>query len=237
MKAHLITFLAASLMALPNSNSWAQGFIVIMPTDSAVEANNSTPQPFSVRDSRFQQIYRLDNLVSPDVLIGSMVFRLDGTNGSVINGQMAAIQIRMSTTLGMPDSLSPVFADNIGSDQATVFSGTVQWFSNFVPGSPFPQALDLRINLQHPFLYRPSVGNLLVDFTVGNSTIRSQFDAWNRSSDSVSSVFGSSASPSGTASTLGLVTLFEGVVVPEPAPLTLALLGIAALTLLRRKRH
>lgn len=240
MKRDLTTFIVAILVAFEGPNTLAQGFSALVPSDSALEANSSTLNPFSSPSSRFQQVYLADNLTDFDpnavTRLSSLVFRQDGVNGSTINGQMANFQVRMSTTPRAVDSLSPVFADNIGPDQTTVFSGTVQWFSNYVPGSQFPQALDLRIDLQQPFFYRPSTGNLLVDFTVNGTTISSQFDAWNRASDPVSSVFGSSGASSGTASTLGLVTYFAGTVVPEPTPFALALLGIVTFALMRRKR-
>jgi len=236
MKVHAFTFLAASLMALHNSNTWAQGYIVDMPPAAAGEGNSSTPQPFSVRDSRFQQLYGMQSILLEPFLIRSITFRLDGTNGSDILGQMANIQVRMSTIPGQPDSLSPTFANNIGANEIMTFSGAVEWHALHHTPSLIPEPFDLRIDLQQPFLYQPSMGNLLVDFTVGNTTIFSQFDAFNRASDSVSSVSGSAFSPSGTASTLGLATRFGGAIVPEPASYALALIGVVAFTLLRRKR-
>jgi hypothetical protein len=213
----------------------------VIPVGSTFQdANSSTDRPFSFSSSRFQQVYRANNFVSPGqyggVLVARMGFRLDATNGTLINNETATLEVRMSTTSRAPDSLSPVYADNIGLDNTLVFSGTIQWAANPSPGGG-AQAFELPIFLQQEFLYRPALGNLLVDITVSTSTIRAQLDAWQQSPDPVSVVYGSSASGSGTLSTIGLVTRFDGTLVPEPAPILLALIGCLTMRFLKGRKR
>ena len=239
MKCHAILSLLTLLLGVA-PNIQAQGFNILVPRDSVLEANSSTLQPFSIPSSRLQQVYLAGSLIDFDPNAVSQLthlyFRLDTPTGTTINNRSADLLIRMSTTPRAVDSLSPVFSENIGADERMVFNGTILWNAFHQPGNSV-QGLDLRIDLQQPFSYRPSQGNLLIDFTVGNSIIRSQLDAWDRPGDSVSSVFGSSSSPSGTARTLGLVTYFGGaIVVPEPSTFALFALGAAGLLFLRNKR-
>jgi len=239
MKLRIVILVAGILLAIDDSELSAQGFGALVPSDSALEANSSTLQPFSIPFSRFQQVYLAGNLIDFDpnavTRLSSLYFRLDSITGTTIGGQPATLEIRMSTTSRTVDGLSPVFGDNIGADETTVFAGTIQWSAFHHPGATV-EPFDLRIALQQPFFYRPSMGNLLVDFTVSSSAIQSELDAWSRSGDPVSSVFGSSTAPSGTASSLGLVTYFVGNIVPEPSSFAIALIGIAVFAFMRRRR-
>jgi hypothetical protein len=232
MKHNWLFFLIVQL----NAN---QGFGALVPSDSALEANSSSFAPFSFPPKRMQQVYFAGDLINfdPDAItrFDRLYFRLDTPNGTTLSGFPFDLQIRMSTTTRAVDSLSPVFAENIGVDETVVFSGSVSW-STFHQPSISPQFFDLRIDLQQPFFYQPSMGNLLIDFNVTNSLIQSQIDAWNRLGDSVSSVVGEVGAASGTPSTLGLVTFFDATIVPEPSTYILISLGAAAFLMGRRRR-
>ena len=63
------------------------------------------------------------------------------------------LQINLSTTPRGPDALSPIFNENVGSDDLVVFSG--KYHAGL--GSPV-------LTFARPFYYDPSQGNLLLDF-------------------------------------------------------------------------
>lgn len=110
-------------------------------------------------------------------------------------------QINVSTTSRAPDALSPVFSENTGGDDLTVFHGRVEgmfWGS-------------ILVLFDSPFYYNPSQGNLLLDFrnfsgmAWDESTRRPRMDAAYSFSDTVSSVFRTNVySPQGNIATFGL---------------------------------
>jgi len=154
----------------------------------------------------------------------SISFRLDAVNGATFSRVLTNMQINLSVTPRPTDSLSPVFADNIGINASTVFSGSPSVFAAYSPGLS-PQSFEIHFLLDQPYLYRPSDGNLLMDFQTREGFVFAQLDAWLRNSDGVGSVYGNLDSPAGQASTLGLVTFFSGTLVPEPSTCVLLVLG------------
>jgi hypothetical protein len=234
-------YLGISLLTLVACcvNASGQSYNADVP-GSMIDGNNSTLLPFSTPFTRMQQVYHrgaLSTPVGPEIRFDRLHFRIDATNGAHINGQQE-LTVRMSTTPhASVDSLSPVFANNIGPDQVTVYSGNLAWFEMHHPGTPTPEPFTLIIPLQQPFFYRPANGHLLIDFTVGNTQHRARLDAFDRPGDAVASVFGSASGTSGTFSTLGLATYFEGIVVPEPSALSLLVFAGIGFFILHRKRR
>jgi hypothetical protein len=139
------------------------------------------------------------------------------------------VTITLSSTSNGPNTLSTTFANNVGADVTTVFSGDLSLSS--APSAAVPRPFDIVIPLQTPFFFNASAGkNLLVDVTLpgppcNNTTF---FDA-TQFADSVSRVFSisSSADPTGLADSTGLVTQFTMSPVARLTNLsTRALVGI-----------
>ncbi|MCI0748448.1 MAG: hypothetical protein L0Y58_23830, partial [Verrucomicrobia subdivision 3 bacterium] len=106
-----------------------------------------------------------------------------------------------------------------------------------------PENWGIVIDLTTPFFYQPSSGNLLMDVRNFSGGETSYFDAALTAGDAVSAVYaytgdgsGSVNSPSGLVNTVGLVTLFEFTIIPEPGTMALFACGIGALTLSLWKR-
>ena len=140
------------------------------------------------------------------------------------------IRIQLSTT-GRGDEganqLSTTFADNVGTDVQTVYSGALSLTTAATGNVPNP--FDYSIVLQNPFIYDPSLGNLLLDVLLPvTATLTSNglfgfttFDQVNTLNDGIYSVLdiNSGATATGIGSTAGAITRFvsEAVVaVPEP---------------------
>src|SRR5262249_26571138 len=143
------------------------------------------------------------------------------------------LQISFSVTPRGPDNLSQVFDENIGPFESIVFQrgqeqeivggprqgGPAGWGPDF----------DLRSS---PFFYDSHQGNLLIDIQTftGVGPALSPLDAQRIAGDSVSSVLGfgiDSIPNSGQSDTLGLVTRFTIVPIPEPSSLALFAIGLS----------
>ena len=179
---------------------------------------------------RYQQVYSATEFARAGVdalLIIGLYFRPD-QSGHSFTATLPDIQFNLSTTTSNPDGLSTIFSENLGLDDTVVYErGSLALHSS----GPF--FTDIIVPLTTPFLYRPSQGNLLLDirnFAGGETTF---IDGAVVVGDSLSSIraytgdgTGSAGSLSGTASTYGIVTLFEYVPVPEPQTWLLLLLAM-----------
>lgn len=208
--------------------------------DSAVDAPFLTPTN-SGPSVRFQQVYGSSDFArfgSPEYLITELRFE-GGVGSGPIDVTLANMQIFLSTTQGAPDSLSAVFANNIGADNRMVYSGPLHLFANNIDTS-----YSIHIPLQQSFLYDPVAGNLLLE--VKNfQTIPPRPDFLPRLLGA-RGVFGDSVSLSvaigvdsdiGILTTGGLTTLFTVTGVPEPSSTLLFSLGIGALAVSTVRRR
>src|ERR1043166_1502897 len=171
-------------------------------------------QPSSAPSVRYQQVYQSSDFTrffSSPVLITEI--RLDNANTrNSIDTALPNVQINFSTTSRAPDTLSGLFSDNVGANNAIVFSGPLHLLSS---GSFF----EVHIPLQTPFIYDPSMGNLLLDvrnFVTANPTFPpgpngpGLFTFEQTLGDTVSSIiaFDVNAPMATSIGTAGLLTLF-----------------------------
>lgn len=183
---------------------------------------------------RYQQVYSsADFLGFGPVLITRFAFRPDGDQGEAFDATLPNVQISFSTTSKTWDGLSAVFADNIGTDEQVVFDGPLT-LSSADTGSG-PRAFDISIDLANPFLYDPSLGNLLLDVRNFDGRPTTYFDAvWGGNQETSRVVTWSGddgtldldvTSPAGLVDKNALVTQFTFTPVPEPG--TFSLVGVA----------
>jgi len=242
MNPHTRTHSSAVLLVLSiwlqlSSEKTYADLIVVPNNLTNVEGNFNNEWPFSGGGSqRYQQVYVSSQFAPLPQFITQIAFRPDGVFGGAFSGTIANVQIDLSTTSAMPNGLSLTFADNVGPNDTVVHSGPLTLSSAFTGPTGGPKDFDIVINLQTPFLYAPSAGNLLLDVrNLSGEFLGALFDA--EDSGIVTSrratppgpgaVFQESV-PEGFEPTIGLVTRFT--VVPEPS--TLAMSGTAALLLL-----
>ncbi len=117
-----------------------------------------------------------------------------------------------------------------GSDDKVVYNGPLTLSG---VGGQNPDPFDLVINLQDPFLYANSNGNLLMDIRINSAGggFLATLDAVEGSSaTSRVANFDSVSAATGTPYDLGLVTEFGGTqIAPEPAVGSYLLLGFASM--------
>jgi hypothetical protein len=210
-----------------------------------------TPFSFPTTTGIHTQLSYDASLFGPNPLtITAVQFRpIDPTGGffgDTLN--VSNVQIRLSTTPRSDENRNPLsarFADNVGPDATTVYSGQLRLTtaSTLLPNGT--RAFDYEIAFQTPFDYDPSAGNLLLDVVVppgetvrGNAFFGSfpRFDTTGFANDGIYSVSNTSdgAAPTGTVATSGPVTRFvtepsSPAPVPAPASLVLAASGAAIL--------
>jgi hypothetical protein len=207
---------------------------------TGTEGNSANNYPFSVEETiRYQQVYAASQfgaIANGGGMITEIAFRPDAVYGSIFAHTIGNIRIDLSTMTAGPGGLSFTFANNVGANDTTVFSGPLTLISTFTGPAGGPKNFDVLIPLTTPFYYNPAAGNLLLDirdFSNGNDggNLISVLDA-SASPTLVGRVYAfdalaTSAQYSYEQDTIGLVTQFTASPVPEPA--TWELLCVVAL--------
>lgn len=234
--------------ALETIASPTKAEVVVVPNASAaVQGNFGTIYPFScasnaLMSQRLQQVYMGTEVGSGTIT--EIRFRQHGTGSAFGPTTLPNVTIALSTTSAPVDSLDLTFANNVGSDVTTVFSGDLTLSSAACSSTPCP--FDIVIPLSTPFPFDASAGNLLLDVTIPTCAVTTEFNGVNMN-DSVSRVFtvgsGSTSPTADIPSTRGLITLFNVFTRPAPtlstwgmAALLVALLGFGVVTARRRSR-
>ena len=192
---------------------------------------------------RYQQVY-LGSQFPQKVLIEEVSFRLYNEFGSTpgfVPTVVPDILLQMSTTQAEPNTLSTTFADNVGPDVETVYSGniTVSAFACDTQPCPF----DIMVRLQSPFLYNPEDGNLLLDFRIPECVITGELDAVILSPIVNAVVSAGDNSSTGSIQKSGNVTQFtiaQNQNIPTLSEwgliATAGILGIVGLVVVRRRK-
>ena len=180
----------------------------------------------------YQQVYSSSLFSGPISITGLTFFNTQVLNSATIDP--AIYTITLSSGGATVGSLSTTFANNVGANAETFFSG-------FLSG---PAAPSFTIS-GNAFDYDPSSGDLLVQIFKNTGSAITGSDLFNDSNNNFlgfQRVFNSDGSLTGTVDTnVGLITQFDTSpvsTVPLPAALPLFATGLGALGLLgwRRKK-
>lgn len=212
-KLFLVAAVAAGCVALP-----AQAATIVVGNGNVGNAFPFGSGSFGDR-TQYQQVYS-NKVFSAPILIRSVSFERVGGGTTLADG---TVTLSASTTNAAVDALSTDFTANIGGNNSTVFSGTLQ--PNLVGNI-------LKFTFSTPFRYTPTGGNLLLDFKFANyadpaapvffrSNLGDAGGVYSRMHD-----FGSGYEG------FGLVTTFETSpigVVPEPGTWAMMILGFGVI--------
>ena len=220
----------------------ADAFLVV-PDHLRSREGNSAGWPFtfqnaSITSRRYQQVFDSSQFgfIQPaGGYIKELWFRADQylTFGNAADF-LDNVEISMGITARSPDSLSPLFSENIGGLYSTVYGPSPLLVETSIGWT--------KVSFSNPFLYNPADGHLLIDIRTTDTTeypfAQRTLDAEETMGDSISSVFANDVnSPSGLVSTRGLVTQFRVEPVPEPSAWALMGLGICGMWCFLRRQN
>jgi hypothetical protein len=241
----LVGWVHSGVAAAPNSIT-----LVVPNAASSIEGEANNGFPFwpvgaNPPSMRYQQVFgssAFSGLGAGGGLITQIAFRGDSLAPSFI-ATIPSVQINLSTSAASPDGLSTTFANNVGPDNTVVYGPSALVVSNPVGPTSGPKPFTVIVPLVTPFVYKPGLGNLLMDFrTIGGSTDIS-LDAINQIGDAVGRQYSSvvngnlnSATATTQSPSLGLVTQFTIVPIPEPGSKGLCAIGIGGLVACTRCR-
>lgn len=191
-----------------------------------IDGDRSSPYPFlntgiasNNISLRHQQVYdasQFSSIPSNGAYLIWVAFRADCAGG--YSSSVSNIEVRLSTTLKSPSTLSAVFSNNIGLDERVVYQSArysvpTRYRSPVPPYCPPVQSWDGFISFASPFFYNPTKGNLLMEIRHQGMAVGAWegvpylIDASSGGSNSTSRVYGSPATATaGNKDNLGLVT-------------------------------
>lgn len=165
MKAHLFSALALALCASAAAQSVtvppavAQGFEGTSATGTLWSSGASATLTGTAM--HHQLFYGRDTLPGGVVTFTRLRFRANGTSTTTVltGGTWSNVTIQMCTSATPVTAPSTTFANNLGGDLMTVYSGNVTVAST---AQSFPGIDYVDVTLQNPFLYT-GTGDLLID--------------------------------------------------------------------------
>jgi hypothetical protein len=149
----------ASLLFLIVTTDIGQATTIVSPQGyENIEGSSFGGAPTSF--ARVQYLYPASDFssLSQHQLVG-IAWRPDQTTGPTTTST-SNFQLRVSTTSAT--ELNSIFASNVGANEALVFDGPL---TISTAADQLPREFDFTVEFQTPFLYDPTKGNLLVDFT------------------------------------------------------------------------
>jgi hypothetical protein len=188
----------ASMLELVFKTEPATAALVLPEGYDGVEAPGWSGDLASV--IRVQNVYGSNLFPANPIPITELRFRRDGNVAPFTNVTISNLQINLSTTHAQPDGLSPVFAQNPGTNDTVVFQGAVTVSSPTATSTSGPAPFEIVIPLSAPFTYDPSQGNLLVDIRNSSGSGVGMIDQTPSPTDHASRVFtlGTATSPNAT---------------------------------------
>ena len=249
----LIVLLGALAAALSVAAPASAATIVTPAGLDAIEGNSGSRNVLGfINVARLQQVFSSSQFVGGPITLTGLAFRANGANfGGIFGGPGTAftrttqgLQISLSTTNAAADGLSTSFASNVGANVVNVIPRSdVTYSSNAGSANGVTKDFDVFFSFVNPFVYDPSMGNLLLDLISFGGSNRSgtTLDGQDLLGDGTSSLFRSNGTDgSGTASTFGYITQFTTgsvAAVPEPGTWAMMLIGFGMMATSMRYRR
>lgn len=184
-------FFCLTLVFCAMPNCWASTLVV--PNYASTNQIADAAEGIFNSVLREQCVFGASEFPSYPIIITEIRWRPDSISGGAITTTISNIQFNLSTTQAKADQLNSSFAQNTGTNDTVVFSGSMNVVSSFTTLSNGTTAFDIDLPLQTPFMYDPSKGNLLIDIRNFTGCNASLYDnAATSGSDTVSRIYNTS---------------------------------------------
>jgi len=142
--------------------------VIVVPNTLATNDGNGTSTsvsgPASVRWLQIHDASQFGALSGPSFLT-QFAYRPDRILGQS-GPRSLTLRIYASTTSRSVAGLSTTFAENLGTNNALVFDGTVNVMTGNLPGPGNTRQFDYVFPFTTPFLYDPAAGNLVLSLQI-----------------------------------------------------------------------
>lgn len=214
-----VLLLAVVSLAVAFAPAVAQEIKIVSPNDLESMEGDDVMADDCCPAFRYQQVYPAEDFLSLPQERGwvvQMAFRPDASVTEPITSTVPDSTMGLSTVMISGDELDFTYANNLGPDETTVFSGDLTVRTDYSGPPVGPKEFDYIINLQTPFYYDASQGNLLWNINNPEGLQPSWRNDWFFSPNA--SVFGFGTGPTAIVPLGGLVTEFT-MLPADPIPL------------------
>ena len=226
-----------TLLVLLGPPSMATEISIVVPNEYENVEGNSGGSNLSGIGFRALTIFaasEFESLPDSNRYLKAIAFRPNVSIREPRTSNWGTTQWFLSTTSRSADDMSTLFSENHGSDKTTVFDGPLVLSTQATGPADGPRDFDYRFELERPFFYDPSRGNLVVDFIVPDGFSPALLDDQAVRQNAWLADFPLSGADSG--SLRGNQLILELTFVPEPSGLLVLVLGTATLIVCRRDR-
>jgi hypothetical protein len=239
-----VSIFAGSIMSLAlfisTSLRSAEGAQIVVPNEyqnTEAPAGGAIPTgPF-----RFQQVFaasQFAGLPSGQRTIVSFAMRPDASVTAPISFTLADTVLKMSTTSRKPGELSTAFSENVGTDEVVVFQGDLSFSIANTGPAEGPKNFDMVLQLQTPFTYDPTKGNLIFELvTRGTELVVSQMTDFVSAPSSIFEEVAAFTEGAQVATGRWGGNVIGFTFVPEPSCVSLFCVGIFTFACCNRRRR
>jgi hypothetical protein len=235
---------ASVLSALSLAGAASAQLTVVPSGFAAVEGSSSSSTLFQTGASSLQVFYSEAFLnaagINPGAIINGLAYRRNtgGVTGPAADTMMAEYNIFMSQSFAAPASMTTTYASNVVGPQTQVYGSSITFAAGSMPGGATPNAFGPLINFSTPYAY--TGGSLLIEIrrsarTGDTLSFNTDFDSTAASVAGARMLFNLSSNTAATGTLSNGAHIFQLNVIPAPSGVALA--GLAAVALGRRRRR
>ena len=228
----ILTIVLTASMNFPTRSTEGAEIRIVAPskfTDTEADAFIA-PLPENYRVQYLYDASEFASLPADNNVMTQLSWRPDGDQAGPIAFTSERMIMRLSTTSKSPEDIDGTLDNNVTSEPVVVYDGPWNSTSQATGPAGGPKAFDFTVDFQEPFIYDPSQGNVLVDFTVTGSSA-DFFGDFTVPLDVPSRGIWTGADPDSPTSTGDVWggAVIEFVFVPEPTSFAIGVVGCIVL--------